>query len=168
MFNTTIYIQFDKRDYLQRQPPVQPNMPSGPYQVVPQVIIIKHSHRRHRHDRHRSHSRSSRPTAVQQPVSYSNPHPQSDYTITEPPRQQYSSSHRTDDFGGYTHPDVPQPHPASYTPATTKDPDLHSEGDFLPSNCTGRRKALCVSRVKSFASFPDRHLDWYQLPRSKS
>ena len=122
-----------------------------------------HSHRRHRDDRHRSHSRSSRPTAVQQPVSYSNPHSQLNYTVTAP-RQQYSSSHRTDDFGGHTHPDVPQPHSASYAPATAKDSDPHSGGDFLRSNCTGRRKALCVSLVKCpnlLPRFPDRHLDWY-------
>lgn len=139
--------------------------------MVPQVIIIEHSHRRHRDDRHRGHSRSSRPTTVEQPVSYSNPHSQLNHTITEPPRQQYSSSHHTDDCGGYTHPDVPQPHSASYIPATAKDPDPHSGDDFLHSNCTGRRKALCVSRLKCpdlLPRFPDRHLDWYKLPWSKS
>jgi len=165
MLNTTInlYWQVRYRDYHQHQSPVQSHIPSGPYQVVPQVIIIKHSHRRHRDDRHRSHSRSSRPTTVQQPVSYSNPQSQLNYTVTAP-RQQYSSSHRTDDFGGSTHPDVPQPHSASYAPAPAKDSDPHSGGDFLCSNCTGRRKALCVSLVKCpnlLPRFPDRHLDWY-------
>ncbi|KAF5347572.1 hypothetical protein D9756_010676 [Leucocoprinus leucothites] len=136
--------------YPQQQPPVQETIPRESYQVAPpQVIIIKHSHRRHRDGRHRSHSHShsSQPIAIPQPVTYSNSHPPSYYandtTAHYPQPQHHSSSHHHSHGSmGDARPVVPRPQHSS--PAVAAVTPTHSDDRFLCSNCTGRKKALCI------------------------
>ncbi|KAJ3573262.1 hypothetical protein NP233_g2555 [Leucocoprinus birnbaumii] len=135
--------------YSQQQISGTEGVTSSPYQIPPQVIIIKHSHKRHhgsdgRHRRH-SHSHSSQPIVLPQPVSYSNSHPAPYYPSPIPydiPQGQHNSDshhHSTGPIGDIQH---TIPHQQSSRPVAAVPPKPHTHGIF--SNCTGRKKALCI------------------------
>ncbi|KXN81388.1 Metacaspase-1, partial [Leucoagaricus sp. SymC.cos] len=132
--------------YPRQQLPAPEVIPHGQYQAVaPQVIILKHSHRRH--GRHRAHSHShSQPIVIPQPVTYSNSHPpyySSPDTLDLPRPQHHPSSHHysNESMGHIAVP--PQLHYSSpQVSAATPTPRLDS--NFKYSRCSGRKKALCI------------------------
>ncbi|KAJ3556726.1 hypothetical protein NP233_g11913 [Leucocoprinus birnbaumii] len=142
---------------------------TSPYQVAPQVIIIKRSHhRKHRDGRHRSHSNSH-----SQPQSHSHSHshlhshspqapviPQISHSysdtaayLTVPPTINYPQPQRGISYhpsnasiGHHTQPVIPQiRHSHSAAPVlATGTHKLHKQRSFFCSSCTGRKKALCI------------------------
>lgn len=137
--------------YPQRLSPVPEAIPRSPYQVAPsQVIIIKKSHKRRRDGRHRghSHSHSSQPIVIPQPIINPNYDSQAYYTIPTTvnylePRHQIPHRHSNGSLG-HVQSVVPQiRHSHSAIPVSAKNHTSHP-GGFLCSNCTGRKKALCI------------------------
>ncbi|KAF9449621.1 hypothetical protein P691DRAFT_774558 [Macrolepiota fuliginosa MF-IS2] len=119
-----------------------PSVPQGSYQAAPQVIIVKHSHRKHGH---RSHSHShSQAIAIPQPVTYSNSHPpyQQEPTVTYPQLESYPSPQQPlNERTGHI---SIAPHRQPSQPQFSAAPGPRSDGRFQYSNCTGRKKALCI------------------------
>ena len=113
-----------------------PNTPSTTYPVgyphsAPQQIVIHHSHhhKKKSHGHHHSASQPQQQLAVQQPYHH---------------QQAVSSTHRRPrrvSFGRARTSSQPPPfRPYSSIPPVT-------DARFRYSRCTGRRKALCVSRI---------------------
>ncbi|KAJ3559515.1 hypothetical protein NP233_g11245 [Leucocoprinus birnbaumii] len=149
-------------------PNISSSSPTYPYQVAPQVIIIKRSHhRKHRDGRHRSHSNShshsqshshSHSHSPQAPVIPQQPiisHSYSDTAayLTVPPTINYPQPQRGISYhpsnasiGHHTQPVIPQiRHSYSAAPVlATGTHKLHKQRSFFCSSCTGRKKALCI------------------------
>ncbi|XP_006456382.1 hypothetical protein AGABI2DRAFT_122285 [Agaricus bisporus var. bisporus H97] len=142
----------------QQQMPAPDYLPRAEYQYqasapAPQVIIVKHSHRQHNRLRKKSHSHSnlqsysqSQPIVLPQPITYSNSQPiyTQSPTVAYPQIQYQSNSHHQyrRSEPNASHERVVSPNRPSY-PAIA--PAHHkSDGRFVYSKCTGRKKALCI------------------------
>jgi hypothetical protein len=150
-------------------------LPREAYQYqtsAPQVIIVEHSHRRHNrlHKHSRSHSNlqssysRSESIVLPQPITYSNSQPTytQSPTVAYPQIEYQSNSHHhnrhSDPNASYGYV-VPRSSRPSYPAAA---PAHHnSDGRFLYSKCTGRKKALCVSGQYLLLTLPRN--DWFRL-----